>query len=64
MRPDILALDEFLSAHHDIRRALDNEPAQILEANFLMTHPGLGEFFDQHPNLSTVLLAKQEASPI
>lgn len=61
LRPDIVAFDNFLSAHREIGRALDNDPAQILEASFLVTHPSLGKFFDQHPNLSTVLLEKQQA---
>jgi hypothetical protein len=59
LRPDVLALDKFLTGHRDIRAALDNEPAQIVNANFLIAHPSLGEFFDQHPSLSTILLEKQ-----
>ena len=59
LRPDVLALDKFLTAHADIRRELDRDPAQILDGKFLIAHPGLAEFFDQHPGLSTVLLEKQ-----
>ena len=61
LRPDIVALDNFLSAHREIGRELDNDPSQILEASFLVAHPSLGKFFDQHPSLSTVLLEKQAA---
>ena len=63
LRPDIVALDNFLSTHREIGRALDNDPSQIVEAGFLMAHPSLGKFFDQHPDLSTVLLEKQAARP-
>jgi hypothetical protein len=61
LRADVVALDEFLIAHPDIRRALDHEPSQILEPDFLIAHPSLGEFFDQHPSLGTILLQKQGA---
>lgn len=58
MRPDILALDEFLNAHPDIRMALDKEPSQLMASSFLVAHPSLGDFFEHHPGLSTVLLEK------
>jgi hypothetical protein len=56
LRPDVVALDKFLSAHLEIRKALDSEPSQIVEAKFLIAHPSLGGFFDEHPSLSSVLL--------
>jgi len=59
LRPDVLAFDKFLTAHADIRRELDRDPAQILDGKFLIAHPSLAEFFYQHPGLSTVLLEKQ-----
>jgi hypothetical protein len=59
LRPDIVALDEFLAAHTDIRRVLDRDPSQIVEESFLDAHPSLGEFFTGHPDLSTILLEKQ-----
>jgi len=59
LRPDVLAFDKFLTVHADIRRELDRDPAQILDGKFLVAHPSLAEFFDQHPGLSTVLLEKK-----
>jgi len=56
LRADVVALDEFLAAHPDIRQALNHHPSQILESGFLIANPSLGEFFDQHPSLSTILL--------
>ena len=64
LRPDVIALDEFLTAHPDIRQALDSEPARIFASDFLMANPSLGEFFDQHPSLSTILLEKQGAPAV
>lgn len=58
LRPDIVALDKFLSAYADIRNALDKDPTQIVQGKFLIAHASLAEFFTQHPSLSTVLLAK------
>lgn len=59
LRPDVLAFDRFLTAHADIRRELDRDPAQLLDGNFQIAHPTLAEFFDRHPGLSTVLLENQ-----
>lgn len=61
LRADVVALDEFLDAHPEIRQALDREPSQILEPDFLMAHPSLGRFFDQHPSLGTILLKPKGA---
>lgn len=63
LRTEILALDKFLTAHPDIRQELDKAPSQIVDGNFLMAHPSLGEFFGQNPGLSTVLLEKQALQP-
>jgi PAS domain-containing protein len=60
LRPDVVALDKFLSEHADIRRALNKEPALIVDGKFLLANPGLAEFFGQHPSLSTVLLDPQD----
>ncbi len=62
LHPDVVALDKFLTAHRDIRAALDQEPAQIMEPGFLIAHPSLADFFNQHPGLSTVLFQKQDSS--
>jgi hypothetical protein len=60
VRRDIVQLDEFLDAHADIQRALVKRPRQIVDANFLVAHPTLAQFFDQHPSLSTALLESAE----
>lgn len=60
LRPDVIALNKFLSENLDIRRALNRDPSQIVEGNFLMAHPNLAEFFGEHPSLSTVLLIPQQ----
>ena len=59
LRPDVVALDKFLAEHRDIRRALNRNPSQIVESDFLIANPSLADFFTQHPNLSTVLLIPQ-----
>jgi hypothetical protein len=56
VRRDIVQLDEFLDAHSDIQRALEKKPRQIVDANFLVAHPSLAQFFEKHPALSTALL--------
>ncbi len=63
LRPDILALDEFLNAHPDIRTALNKEPSQLMASKFLIAHPSLGDFFEHHPGLSTVLLETPAPRP-
>jgi hypothetical protein len=63
LRPDIVALDEFLGLHPDIRKELDQEPSQLMASKFLVAHPSLGEFLVQHPALSTVLLDHKAAAP-
>jgi hypothetical protein len=59
LRPDVIALDKFLAEHPDIRRPLNRDPSQIVDANFLIAHPSLADFFGQHPVLSTALLIPQ-----
>jgi hypothetical protein len=54
--PDIVALDGFLTLHTDLRKALEREPSRIVDDDFLVAHPSLANFFDQHPSLSTLLL--------
>jgi len=48
MRPDVIALDEFLALHRDIRKDLERDPSKILEDNFLIANPSLADFFGQH----------------
>jgi hypothetical protein len=62
LRPDVVALDKFLVAHPDIRKALENDPSQIVESKFLIAHPAVGDFFEQHPSLSSVLLEKRPSN--
>jgi hypothetical protein len=57
-RADAIALDEFLTAHRDIARALQPRPSQIVEPDFLIAHPPLADFFTAHPSLSSVLLQR------
>jgi len=62
LRPDVLALDDFLAEHPAVRKALEKDPAQIVQSSFLIAHPNLADFFTAHPGLSTVLLEKQGAT--
>jgi hypothetical protein len=57
-RKDVVALDEFLSAHPDIAKALHRQPTQLVEGQFLIEHPPLAKFFEAHPALSSVLLER------
>jgi hypothetical protein len=59
LRPDVIALDKFLGENAEIRTALNRDPSQIVQSDFLVAHPKLAEFFGQHPSLSTVLLIPQ-----
>ncbi|MBI5691023.1 MAG: hypothetical protein HZC55_13125 [Verrucomicrobia bacterium] len=56
LRADMIAFDTFLRANPEIRRKLDDAPSQIVAGDFLMAHPSLAGFFEQHPSLSSVLL--------
>lgn len=59
-RQDAVALDEFLTAHPDIAKALQRRPGQIVEGEFLIAHPALANFFETHPALSSILLKRSE----
>jgi hypothetical protein len=64
MRPDVIALDEFLALHRDIRKDLERDPSKILEDNFLIANPSLADFFGQHPSLSSILLERRGDRPV
>lgn len=57
-RKDAIELDDFLTKHADIAKALQKKPSQIVEANFLIANPPLAKFFEAHPALSSVLLQR------
>ena len=59
-RNDVMALNEFLNAHPDILKAVAKRPGQLVNADFLIAHPALGQFFETHPALSSVLLQRAE----
>ena len=59
-RKDALALDEFLTAHPDISKALVKKPNLIVDANFLIANPSLAKFLETHPSLSSVLLKRSD----
>jgi hypothetical protein len=59
-RKDALALDEFLTAHPDISKALIKKPNLIVDANFLIANPSLAKFLETHPSLSSVLLKRSD----
>jgi len=59
-RKDALALDEFLTAHPDISKALIKKPNMIVDANFLIANPSLAKFLETHPSLSSVLLKRSD----
>jgi hypothetical protein len=60
LRKDMVDLDKFLVSHLDIRAALMKRPNQIVQSDFLIAHPALAKFMEQHPSLSTVLLQRAE----
>ena len=62
-RSDVIALDEFLTAHADIAKELRKKPGQIVNADFLIAHPALAKFFETHPALSSVLLKQSDKKP-
>jgi hypothetical protein len=62
-RKDAVALDEFLSGHPDIAKALARRPGQIVESDFLIAHPQLAQFFETHPALSSVILERNDKKP-
>ena len=59
-RKEVVALDEFLTAHPDIAKELRKKPGQIVNGDFLIAHPPLAKFFEAHPALSSVLLQRSE----
>lgn len=60
LRKDIVDLGSFLGSHNEIRVALTKRPRQIVESDFLIAHPALAKFMEEHPSLSTVLLQRQD----
>jgi hypothetical protein len=56
MRRDVMALDAFLEAHPDILKPVQSRPRLLVDSNFLIAHPALGEFLQKHPSLSTALI--------
>jgi hypothetical protein len=56
MRRDVVALDAFLEAHPDILKPVQSHPRLLVDSNFLIAHPALGEFLQKHPSLSTALI--------
>jgi hypothetical protein len=60
LRKDIVDFDKFLAGHKDIRSALMKKPNQIVQADFLIAHPPLAKFMEEHPSLSTVLLKRAD----
>jgi hypothetical protein len=60
LHKDIVDFGNFLGKHEDIRAALMKRPRQIVESDFLIAHPALAKFMEEHPSLSTVLLQRQD----
>jgi hypothetical protein len=59
-RADMADLDKFLDTHADIGKPVDHRPRLLTETDFLIAHPALAQFFDQHPGLSTALLERAD----
>ena len=60
LRKDIVDLDKFLAKERDILMALRKHPNQIVQSDFLIAHPPLAKFMEEHPSLSTVLLQRAD----
>jgi hypothetical protein len=60
LRKDVVELDKFLANHKDVRTALMKHPNHIVHSDFLIAHPSLAKFMEEHPSLSTVLLKRAD----
>jgi hypothetical protein len=60
LRKDIVDLDKYLDTHDAVRDALQKRPNQIVQSDFLIAHPSLAKFMEDHPGLSTVLLERAD----
>ncbi len=60
LRKDVAEFDKFLGRNPDVRKALQKSPRQITQPDFLIAHPPLAKFMEEHPALSSVLLQRSD----
>ncbi len=58
LKKDVVEFDKFLARNADVRKALQKSPRQITQPDFLIAHPALAKFLEEHPALSSVLLQR------
>jgi hypothetical protein len=60
LKKDVAEFDKFLVRNPDVRKALQKSPRQIMQPDFLIAHPALAKFLEEHPALSSVLLQRSD----
>ncbi len=60
LKKDVAEFDKFLARNAEVRKALQKSPRQIMQPDFLIAHPALAKFLEEHPALSSVLLQRSD----